>query len=260
MSYEGIKALNWSSLKHLAVSPLHYKYRQEHKEKSKPAYVIGGATHTRILEPALFDSRYGVFDGTRKGKEWDAWLAANPGKESIKPPELATIDAMAKMVREHRVASTLITGGRYEQTIEWVDAATGIKCKGRVDYIKPDSLVDLKTAPAIGKRDSALAAGKFLYHAQLAWYLDGAVASGALPADAAARIIFLQKAPPYDVAVRRLNNVDLAIGRAIMRHLLNRYAECTEADYWPGIAPDEEELNAPEWSADMTMEQESEDF
>ena len=41
LAYDAIRALNWSSLKHMAVSPLMYQWAINNPSPRKPAYVVG---------------------------------------------------------------------------------------------------------------------------------------------------------------------------------------------------------------------------
>jgi len=249
VNYETIKAMNFSSLKHLAVSPKLYKYRTENPEPYKPAFALGSAAHCLILEPGKFDSRYAVFDGTRRGKEWDAWEAAHPGVESLKPAERATAIEIAKAVREHRRIAPLLSGGLYEETIEWTDKDTGLRCKGRVDYLRPTQLVDIKTAKDIAPRWFSRDAAQYLYHGQLAWYWEGAIQAGRLPPDAdLPYIVVVEKKPPYDCGVYRMTPADMTKGVALYRSLLRKFLDCEAANYWPGILPDTVDLDIPDWA------------
>jgi len=79
IDYAAIRAVNISSLKYLEQSPLLYRYRMANPEPRKQAFLIGGAFHCAVLEPDLFDKRYAVFDGTRRGSAWEEWKAKYPG-------------------------------------------------------------------------------------------------------------------------------------------------------------------------------------
>lgn len=259
--YDKIQALNWSSLRHLATSPLLYRYRQDHPEPRKKSYVIGNAIHTAVLEPEKFAERYAVFDGTRRGPAWKEWLAKHPGKESLKPPELAAVEAAAKAVSDHRVAADIFRGGRREEVLTWTGPG-GLLCKGRVDYIRPDVVADLKSVGRdVSPRKFGRDAAEYLYHGQLAWYHDGAIAAGKIPANAPPPLIVaVQSKPPFDVAVYQLSYEDLDLGRSLYAGLVQTLQECIAADYWPGCAPDLEQLTLPPWTPGVDATEEIGDF
>lgn len=259
MEYAEIQAVNWSTLKNMGVSPLLYKYRLEHPEPRKQAFVFGGMVHTAILEPELFESRYAVFEGTRRGKAWDAWQEEHAGVESLKPHELDRVLAIAEAVRKHRIAGPLLRGGRREEPLTWTDEVTGLACKGRLDYIRPDVIVDLKSADNPAPKKFERAAADFGYAGQLAFYHDGAVRERRLDGRQMPFIIAPQKKEPFDVVVFQLEPETIEAGRALYRSLLQRLIQCTEADYFPGIAPELQKLKLPPWAAGQLIEPEDDD-
>ena len=262
--YAAIEGINWSSLKHLGVSAHMYRHRLNDPEPSKPAFIFGGAAHCAILEPERFDERYGVFDGTRRGKEWDRWQAENPDRLSLKPSEMERVRRVADAVigpNGHRVARTMLRGGRVEEATTWTDEVTGLRCKGRLDYIRPDVVVDLKTTrnpdPQKFERDAA----SYGYIAQCAFYHDGAKAARRIDGRERPYIIAARSDDDFDVAVFQLTESTLDVGRRIYRSLLQRLMECTTANYWPGVAPQVVQLGVPPWaSAQIVADDESEDF
>jgi exodeoxyribonuclease VIII len=237
-------------LKHLAVSPLAYRWHIENPSPRSAALTLGSAIHCLLLEPGKFDSRYAVFEGTRRGKAWDEWQAEHIGIESLKPDEMARARSTVAAVRAHRVASKLIDGCRAEEVTTWTDPETGLACKGRMDAIAPTHLLDLKTtrdpSPKKFERDTA----EYLYHGALAWYADGAALAGKMPHGAPVYIVAAQSDEPFDVACYQLADETLEIGRGLYRSLLRRLVQCIEADYWPGVAPDLEPLFLPKWAID----------
>lgn len=260
--YSSIPAINWSSLKYMADSPRMFRYRLTHPEPRKPSYEMGSAVHCAILEPEKFDERYGVFDGIRRGKEWEAWKAENPGKEGLKPAKLDQVQWVADAVMEHRVARTLLRGGLAEEVITWRDERTGLLLKCRADYLRPDLVIDLKgtrdATPARFKSDAL----RYGHYGQVAMYHDGAIAERRIDGKACPVIIAARTGADFDVAVFQLTPNDLERGRALYRGFLQRLIECTEADYWPGVAPELVPLDMPDWGGNKltTDEPTTEDF
>lgn len=254
MNYDSIKALNFSSLKHLAKSPLEYRYRIDHPAPRKQAWVIGSAIHTATLEPDKLDSRYGIFEGTRRGKAWDNWQDLNPGVESLKPAEMARVKKVAAAIHAHPVASELLYGCRIEEPLTWTDPDTGLKCKGRVDAINPAFVVDLKSARDVDSFRFNRAASSYLYYAQIAWYQRGAIATSKISGDEMPYIIAAQNVGPYDVAVYRLRPDDLEAGNNLCLSLMRKLEECNAAGLWPGCAPDLLYLDLPRWSPGLVAE------
>jgi hypothetical protein len=254
-TYDEIKAVNFSTLKHLATSPLLYRWRLDHPRPQTAALTMGLAIHCAVLEPEKFDSRYAVFEGTRRGKEWDEWQAGRLGVQSLKPAEIERVQQSAKAVRSHRVAAGLLSGCRREEPLTWTDAGTGLACKGRVDAIAPGYVLDLKSARDVMPRQFERAAAGNLYHAQLAFYHDGAAAERKIDGTTPPYVIAVQSAEPYDVAVFQYDPSTIDAGRALYRSLLHKLIQCTEADFWPGCAPDLNQLMLPPWAEQILTEE-----
>lgn len=264
--YDAIRAVNWSSLSYLATSPLLYRYRLENPEPRKDAFRIGGAVHCAILEPEKFDARYAVYDGPRTGegcrKAHQAWRDAHSDVEELSPAELVNVRGMAAAVRSHRVARELLRGGRREEVVTWTDPLTGLAAKGRLDYVRPEFLIDLKSSRTPSPSRFPRDAFNYGYVTQCAWYADGAVAARLLDGRINPYIIAVENEPPYDVAVYQLDAEAMAVGRSIYQRLLRRLVECIEADHWPGCAPDLQTLSVPKWAVNQTLaaEHPEEDF
>lgn len=246
--YESIKALNWSSLKHLTSSPLLYAWRQEHPQPDSAAMALGRAVHCAVLEPDTFGSRYIVrpagLDGrTKKGKAWAA-EARERGLEVLGADEGATVTLCSTAVHDHDAARGLLEGCLYEQAITW--ALDGVACKGRLDALDRGSVVDLKTCRDMGAfaRDFA----RMSYHGQLAWYLDGARLAGAVDDDARAYVVAVETCEPYDVAAFVLPADVVEMGRALYRSLFELWVSCRDADCWPGRHPALTPLELPRWA------------
>ena len=256
--YTAIDAVNWSSLKALHESPLQYRHQQQHPPADKPAWVLGRAAHCAILEPGELMERYTIWTGGRRaGKKWELFKlgALEAGQEVITAKEMNDVNEMSYAVLHHEAAAKALSGGRAEVTMEWTDPVTNLACKGRADYVRSTRLVDLKTARSVAPRQFMRAAADYLYHGQVAFYMDGALESGVLPQEACfPAIVAVQSSPPWDVAVYKFTPQALDAGRRLYRTLLDRLHECQTADWWPGVAPAPAALELPGWAAGVEDE------
>lgn len=268
MDYDATPGLNWSTLKHLAVSPLMLRWRVDHPRPDTPALARGTAIHCAVLEPERWERDYVAqpdfgdcrFKKAKAAKA--AWLAdADPGVEALSATEHELAERCAAVVRAHPKAAELLRGGRVEEPVTWDDPETGIKCKGRLDYIRPDGLLDLKSTRHESIRMIVQDCARYLTHGQLAWYHDGARAARLIPDDAAPpHVIFVQTTEPYDVVPAQLSPDDLVRGRGLYRGLLDRYVECQAAQWFPGLAPDVIDLQLPPWAAAGTEDLEGDEW
>jgi hypothetical protein len=115
---------------------------------------IGSAVHTHVLELDQWDARYvsapdGIDRRTKAGKaEWEAFTTAATGRTVLPKADADLVMRMAHSVFTHPAAAMLLAlPGKAETTHMWTDAATGLQCKCRPDWLTDDGrlLVDLKT-------------------------------------------------------------------------------------------------------------------
>jgi exodeoxyribonuclease VIII len=256
--YTAIPGLNWSTLKHLAKSPKAYQHRLVEPEPETDAYLLGRALHCMVLEAPRFTAEYRPLPGfgdmrTKAAKEAkSAWEADRlPGVTYMDIDDFALVASMGAAVMEHRIARGLLANVRTEELVTWTDAETGLTCKGRLDCIGPEGITDLKSARRVGRlylNDAA----DYLYHGQLAFYHDGAIAAGKLAPDARLPcLVAVEKSAPFDVQCLRMTEETLAAGRALYRACLRRFQECEAAQVWPGVAPDLQDWTLPPWAAGL---------
>jgi len=246
MKYELIDALNWSSLRHMATSPLLYRWRIDHPRPDSAALSMGRVIHCAVLEPDEFASRYipqpsDIDLRTKAGKEWRETVG---DRELIKPADWAVVDRCVAAVNAHEPAHDLLAATKRELPAVWLKH--GINCKARIDALKPGVIVDLKTTRDLGRfpRDAA----ELYYHGQLAWYLDGAVAAGLLSPDSDAYIVAVETSEPFDVAAFRLPQYVVQEGRNLCERLFSLWLECDRSGCWHGRFPAVTDLELPRWA------------
>ena len=137
----------------------------------------------------------------------------------------------------------LIRGAQTEVPLYWIDPETGVECKGRLDAITEDYVIDYKTTTNAATDAFMREAIRYGYDLQAAMYLEAARANGYNPKG----FIFIaqEKTAPYLVNVLHAGDAFIDRGLWIMRDLLAKYKECSDSDTWPGYG--ENELILPEW-------------
>lgn len=254
--YAQIQALNWSTLKHIHVSAKLFLWRRDHPEPDRSVFIVGGAIHTATLEPDKFDQRYGVYAAVRRGEKWDAWQEENPDLKSLKPAEHRDTVALARALHDDPIAGPLLRATRVEASVTWDLPGYGLAAKGRLDVLG-NRVVDLKSAADLSRRAFITNAAKLLYHGQLAWYHDGAIAAGKLPRDAPLPVIVgAEKSAPYDVGVFEMTQLDYEAGKYLYRSLVDTMLTCIETKSWPGRYPTMQALDLPHWAPGMGDEEE----
>lgn len=245
--YDQIDAIRWSCLKEMRRSPKHYKWRLDHPLPDTDSLRLGRAVHVAVLEPDRFPLEVAVFAGAvRRGKEWQAFAEVNAKRTILKADEYAMCLAIRDSVRSHPVAKHLLTEGESEKSIAWTDPRTGLRCKGRLDWLN-SMLVDLKTDARLNPRRFPTTVAKYGYASQLALYREGLRALGM--DGPPVKILAVESVPPYDVGVFSLGENELWAGEEEVHGLLDRVVECTAKNAWPGMFGDgETELTLPAWA------------
>lgn len=254
--YVQIPGDNFSRLKEMARSAKHYKWRLDNPRKSAPIS-LGKAAHTAVLEPHRFAAEYALWDERteddkvrpRRGKVWEEFVVANPGKQIVRADEHGLAMSMRDEVRSNPAAMKYLRKGTPETSMVWDDAETGRRCKGRTDWLVNvdgiDCLVGLKTARDCRNIWFGNAAARLGYHLQWAFYRDGYEAlSGNIP-----RVveIVIESAPPHDLVVYIIPDEIVELGRDEYRRHLVTLGECETADEWPGVATEEQILSYPSY-------------
>lgn len=247
-AYRDLPGVNWSTLKHMARSPLHYNAAATGAlVKDTPAMAFGRAVHTAVLEPDMFPRSYVVWDGgIRRGAVWESFRAANEAKEIVSAADYERALALRDAVRGHGVAGPLLDNGVAERVLMWIDEQTGITCKARLDWVS-DALVDLKTTTDVDERVFGQHAARLGYHGQLAFYRRGLVANG-YPETTPVRLIAVESDEPHDVAVYELDDDVLWAGDALVDRLLEELEACMAQNTWPGRYPETTRLVLPSWA------------
>lgn len=244
--YHAAPGLNWSALRHMARSPAHYLAALSAPPRDSPALRLGRAVHAAILEPDVFAAGWTRYEGVRRGQGWERFRAANEGREVLTADEWADVVALQQATRHHP-AARYITGGGAEVTAQWA-LPSGRAAKGRLDYLHPElGVVDLKTTRDASPDGFGRECARYLYHCQAWWYASGAAAT--LGREVPFHFLAVEKAPPYAVAVYRVGQEALDVGRYVAEGLLERLAACEASGAWPGYNDGAvAELALPRWA------------
>lgn len=246
MKYEDHPGVNKSTLWEMRKSPLHYWHlvHDTPKEDTK-AMKFGRAIHKLLLEEEDFFDHYAIApDCDRRTKEGKAILAelAESGKEILSKEDAEAILAME--VEFDKIRGAWLKDAQTEVAMAWTNEETGVLCKGRLDAITKDYVIDYKTTTDAGTNAFQREALKYGYDLQAAMYLEAARANGYNPKGFV--FIVQEKNAPYLINVIHAGEAFLDRGVWIMRDLLTKYKKCCETGEWPGYG--ENELIIPEWA------------
>lgn len=253
-------ALSASAAKVLLRSPARrFQWRQENPEGPKAAFDLGTTGHTLILgtgSPAwIIDADAWTSPKVRDQRD----AARSYGFTPILRHQYEAAKAMADAVLNHEwsidgapvgtVGGTLLSGGDAEVSLWWEDPDTGARCRGRIDYLHPNAIVDVKTTSREdggGLTAFAKQCADMGYRESMAHYRNGVrVLTGrTLPVF----LIVVEVEPPHLVAVYTLSDEDLAWGSERMREAQEIWLRCVESGEWPAYPSDLQTLTFPHWA------------
>lgn len=228
--------------------PAKFRHDQDHGEAPKKVWDIGTAAHKLVLNdgPELVLVDRARWD-TNEVKEQLTEIRA-AGNVPLKQHELDTVNAMAEALRKHPEAGPLLdpASGGAEQSLFWEERELGITRRARVDWLRYDGqAVDYKTARSADLEAVSKAVFEHGYHVQADWYLDGLKALGYANDDTPFTFIFQEKTAPYVVTVARLDPLAMRIGHDLNQAAMQLFANCREADHWPGYSETTELISLP---------------
>lgn len=217
--------LRFSMLKYMARSPLHMRHAMTTDAEPSRAMRIGTATHAALLGGSCI-----VYDGTRRGKAWDAFRDQHPGVEIVTADEHDVARAAADAVME-QAGHYFIGRGVNETRIDW--DFCGIPFRSTPDRITEDgTLVELKTTRSSHPGEFLRDAHRRHYHSQLAVYRE------AIGRDRVRScvIVAVETAAPYPVTVVELPERTLDAGLRAACGWAERYMVCRDSGDWPAYS------------------------
>jgi hypothetical protein len=247
--YRAAPGVNYSTLKHLRKSPLHYKHAVENPEDSGNDYALLRHVHALVLEPMSAHEQSVVWDGRRdtRNKDYAAFLETNKGKNILTVPEAAQAESIAAayngngLVRWLLALTGTVTEGPWfwEQEVGHGDA---LRCKGKPDIIHYSVdhgliVADLKTFGDTSAPLISYAARKHGWLLQLAHYTR--LAADRYQVDLHQvpvrwfTIVAEDKAP-WDCTAIEWDNATKAGALAEHQRLLEQLVECEITGQWPG--------------------------
>jgi hypothetical protein len=116
-----------------------------------------------------------------------------------------------------------------------------VPCRAKADWLRPDGIVDYKTAESASPAGLPRTVHNYGYYVQAAFYLRGfrATHPGVEPFFA---FVTQEKDAPYLTLPFQLTERALAYGDRLCAEALRRYRDCSESDVWPGYEHSIEDL------------------
>lgn len=256
--YRLLPAINYSNLKHLRSSPLHYRYKVEVGDEPglSERLAVYRAIHTLVLEPFLYEQEYAVCSMRRdkRTKKYQEFMELQQGKSILSQAEHDKAHDVAAAVNEHPWVQWILglPETATEQVLVW-DDPVGV-CKGKADIIhySPEHgliVADLKTTQSTDTHHIRTTAGRSGWHLQFAHYLQGAAKHFGVKLDSVqyrAFTVVAEATAPHDVSVVEWGAPTLDAGFILHRSLLDRLSDCERNQAWPGRASTQQ-LDLPDY-------------
>lgn len=239
--YHADDSLSASGMKTLLAPgcPAQYRYERDHPKPPKKVFDFGHAAHRLVLGAGENLATIHADNWTTKAARADARVAREDGCVPLLAADMEKAEAMAEVVHRHPIAGALFRGGRPELSLFWIDPATGVRLRARIDWANDPGesrliLGDYKTTTSVDLEAIEKSIYNYGYHVQDAQYRAAARACGLGGDDTAMVFVFQSKEPPFLVRVVQLELNALRLGRAKRAAAINLFAECQKNDSWPG--------------------------
>lgn len=210
------------------------------KDEDRPAYQIGRAAHTLILEGrACFTERYAVGGpinpktgapfgvGTKAYAEW----AEAQGRPVLTPDQAELVEAMAAGVQAHAQVQAFLASGVPEGVAR--ASYRGLDCQIRMDWYSVEhGIADLKTCDDLTWFEADTR--RFGYIHQVAFYRSVlALVSGDPPDSIPVHFIGVEKKPPFRCGVWLAAPESLRQAAAENEAAMERLKQCQRTNSWP---------------------------
>jgi hypothetical protein len=217
-----MEPVRFSHLKAYGRSPMHGHAARLRETKPTAAMQLGTAVHALV-----FNTRkvIGYPGATRRGKEYDAFVTANPDSEILSGTDFDKARRMSDAVRESKVAAPYLIG-TCEKTIlfKWM----GLDCRATPDCRGDTFITELKTSASSDPARFLWHARKMAYHAQLR-FQEYALADSTRDA----WIVCVESDDPHPVTVFHLEPEAREEGEKLLTLWGERLKSCEAAGQFP---------------------------
>ena len=142
-------------------------------------------------------------------------IELNKDKDIITEIEFECIKGMENAFFGNEEIVDLLVGKK-EVPMVWEDSLSSIKCKGKVDIINNNTIVDIKTTQDASFEGFRRSAYKYGYNRQASYYLDGFGAKEFI-------FVVIEKKAPYNIGVYHCSDDFIDSGRKEYSDLLMKY-------------------------------------
>lgn len=230
----------------------HASHPNPEPDRESAALALGELTHALILEGEdVVKARYVVKpeDMSFATKEGKAWRIENGDRTIISAADMEAAYAFRNAILNNKQARMALEGTDREVTILATDRETGLPIKSRPDAMRANLAVNIKTTSNATPRWWESDARKYGYHVSEAMTALCLRMLDAPPRPYVFAVIEKAARNPI-VQLYTLPDTTAALGEAILRKSLRRWAKCAEVGDWPPYEEGVYELPAPRWAVE----------
>lgn len=251
--YRAHPACNFSSLKHLLVSPAHYQAALNEKRKPTRDMIIGTLVHSVVLEGKGLQEvaaikRDGLRMDSKEGKAFEESVAK--GKEIISLQEALQISGMAKSIFGNPHAAHMLGQCQHRETPILANVL-GVECKALTDAHGTDGeewwIFDLKTTDDVSPDAFGRKVASLHYDMQASLYQAVLSQREQIETRPFFAWIAVEKTAPFTCAVYSAAEWETS-GDEKMERVLRDWKECTESGEWPQPWQGINILPKPRWA------------
>ena len=216
------------------------------QQATTEAMRLGSLFHELVLEHSQFEDMVAIVprsalnaDGHKMGNAYKRWKEQpeNACRLIMKADEAFSLQQMFQAIIENDTARTLLYDGdaQNEMTVHWHYFNTVIPARARLDRVREDYIVDLKTIDSVSMQSIERAIESRLYYMQAAIYQD---AIAKLTASHGERkllpfvLVFVEKQMPFEVISVELSQEYIDEGRQLAIRALHELQHCLETNDW----------------------------
>ncbi len=277
--YHSLPGLSSTGAKKILKSAAHYRHYADTPQPTKAEFDLGSIVHGKVLGVGAGVAIYPDGTGTEvfefDGKELPTVLSsagttgtnaarafAKDARENglipMKRADADVAEAMASSVLGNTEARKMFEEGEPELSMFATDPDTATPMRGRLDWLHPNRIIDLKTtAVGASEADFEVAAFRLGYDVQTAWYehIYHLITGDTLPY----LIVAVENTAPYLTGIHRFGDDELLMARRRGREARERYARCIETGTWPGYKTRNGGpigiLRAPAWNVNQYIDE-----
>lgn len=258
-AYHQLPGLSSTGAKKILRSPAHYQHYINNPHETKDEFDVGSLVHAKVLGVGAKHTVYPDGEGpetyetvddkgnpvtlttvlasngalsTKAAKSFAAEARSN-GLIPVKRVTARVVDKMAESVLAHDEARALVEGGAAEVSMFHTDTDAGAHYRGRLDYLRPKTIADLKTtAGQATETEFSKHFYRLGYDVQFGLYdwLYTQITGDTLPF----LWIVVETEAPYLTNVFALEREDQQNARERAARARERYVRCMDSGRWPG--------------------------